>query len=84
VSAAEQAAAAIIADPAFASNPTAFIAHATGRAADAATVTGVPMALATPQERRTLQRYWTTVALALCEAAGIEPGAVLIGLRDGT
>jgi hypothetical protein len=65
---------AIVADPrwAFASSPSSAISHASMRAAEA--------------ERRgnqTRAPFWTQVGIALCEAAGVEPGQVLVNLRDG-
>ncbi|MBA3875648.1 MAG: hypothetical protein C0498_01705 [Anaerolinea sp.] len=70
----EEQAAAIIADPAwsFTDNPTLAIAHASTRAATAQR-----------EGNTTRARYWTSVGLALCEAAGVEPGQVLVNLRDG-
>lgn len=70
----EEQAAAIVADPrwAFASSPSSAISHASVRAAEA-------------QRRgsQTRARFWTQVGIALCEAAGVEPGQVLTNLRDG-
>ena len=34
-------------------------------------------------DRRGRAQFWTLVGLALCEEAGIEPGAILQGMRDG-
>lgn len=56
----------------FADNPSSAISHASTRAAEA-------------QRRgnQTRARFWTQVGLALCEAANVEPGQVLVNLRDG-
>ncbi len=74
--------AAMIADPAweFATNPTKAITHASTRAASAATGTGAQWARSSWSERQEQKLFWLNVGLALCAAAGVEPGQVLTNL----
>lgn len=69
----QERAAAMVSEPAwgFASNPSRAISHASVRAAQAVR-----------EGRESDARYWTSVGLALNEAAGIEPGQVLQNIRD--
>jgi hypothetical protein len=71
VTAAQERAASILAEPSFAGDPARWISTATSRAADAHV-----------NYRADDARLWTHVGLLLCEAAGHDPGLSLSNLRE--